>query len=102
MTVLFGTALACLASIVGALADWDAAYGPYLLAGGAVYLLGTIGVTMVANVPRNNALARLDPAKRRAGGPLGAVPGRVDRVEPRPDGRLADRLGLEIGGLYVS
>jgi uncharacterized membrane protein len=62
MTVLFGTALACLASIVGALADWDAAYGPYLLAGGTVYLLGTIGVTMLANVPRNNALARLDPA----------------------------------------
>jgi uncharacterized membrane protein len=68
MTALFGTALVCLASIVGALADWDASYGPYLLAGGAVYLLGVIAVTMAANVPRNNALAGLDPAGAEAAG----------------------------------
>jgi uncharacterized membrane protein len=66
MTVLFGTALACLATMVGALADWDGSYGPYLLAGGALYLVGVIGVTMAANVPRNNALARIDPADAEA------------------------------------
>jgi uncharacterized membrane protein len=60
MTTLFGTGLVCLAAIAVALADWDGGYGPYLVAGGAVYLLGTLGVTMAANVPRNNALARLD------------------------------------------
>jgi uncharacterized membrane protein len=32
-----------------------------LLAGGALYLVGAILVTMVFNVPRNNALAGLAP-----------------------------------------
>jgi uncharacterized membrane protein len=68
MTVLFGTALASLAAIVGALVDWDGSYGPYLLAGGALYLVGVIGVTMAANVPRNNALARLDAESAEAAG----------------------------------
>jgi uncharacterized membrane protein len=66
MTLLFGTALASLAAMVGAVADWDGSYGPYLLAGGALYLGGVIGVTMAANVPRNDALARLDPTSAEA------------------------------------
>lgn len=61
MTALFGTAVACLALIVWALVDWDDSYGPYLLAGGGLYLVGVIGVTMTYNVPRNNALAKVDP-----------------------------------------
>lgn len=61
MTALFGTAAVCLATIVAALVSWDASYGPYLLIGGGLYLLGVIGVTMAFNVPRNDALARLDP-----------------------------------------
>jgi uncharacterized membrane protein len=60
MTALFGTALGCAALAVWALADWDDSYGPYLLAGSALYLAGTIGLTMGYHVPRNNALARLD------------------------------------------
>ncbi len=62
MTALFGTAVVCLVSIVAALTGWDGSYGAYPVAGGAVYLIGTIGVTMGANVPRNNTLAALDPA----------------------------------------
>ena len=62
MTALFGTAPACLAVIVAALVDWDGSYGPYLVAAGALYLVGCIGVTMAFNVPRNNVLARLEPA----------------------------------------
>jgi uncharacterized membrane protein len=61
MAALFGTAVACLAAIGIALADWDGSYGPYAVAGGAVYVLGVIAVTMGANVPRNDALARLEP-----------------------------------------
>ena len=34
----------------------------YLLSGGLAYLIGTILVTMVFNVPRNDALAAVDPA----------------------------------------
>lgn len=32
-----------------------------MLAGGALYLFGTFGVTMLFNVPLNNALAALSP-----------------------------------------
>ena len=62
MTALFGTGLLCIVLIVWALAAWDGSYGPWLLAGSALYLAGPVGVTMGYNVPRNNALARLDPA----------------------------------------
>ncbi len=68
MTALFGTALICVASIAVALADWDGAYAPYLLAGGLLYLLGAIVVTIACNVPRNEALAKVDPAASGAEG----------------------------------
>jgi uncharacterized membrane protein len=61
MTALFGTAVACVAVVVWAVADWDDSFGPWLLAGAALYLVGTIGLTMAYHVPRNNALARLEP-----------------------------------------
>jgi uncharacterized membrane protein len=37
-----------------------------LLLGSALYLVGCFGVTMAANVPRNDALARLDPGTPEA------------------------------------
>jgi uncharacterized membrane protein len=61
MTVLFGTGMACLAAGIWALVDWHDSYGPWLLAGSVLYLAGPVGVTMAYNVPRNNALARLEP-----------------------------------------
>jgi uncharacterized membrane protein len=60
MTALFGTGAACLAIAIAALADWNDDYGPYLIAAAALYVIGSVGVTMVFNVPRNNALARVD------------------------------------------
>ncbi len=60
MTALFGTAVLCLAVAAWALADWSDA-SPYLLAGAVVYLAGNIALTMAYNVPRNDALAALDP-----------------------------------------
>jgi uncharacterized membrane protein len=61
MTALFGTALLCLVLAVWAVLDWDDSYGPWLLAGSALYLLGPAGLTIGYHVPRNNALAKLDP-----------------------------------------
>jgi uncharacterized membrane protein len=61
MTALFGTGVACLALIVVALVDWDSSYGPYLVAAGALYVVGTVIVTMALNVPRNQALAQVAP-----------------------------------------
>jgi uncharacterized membrane protein len=66
MTALFGTAGACVALVVWALADWHDSFGPYLLAGGALYLTGTIGLTIGYHVPRNNALEAVDPASQDA------------------------------------
>lgn len=57
LTVFFGTALACLAAVATALVNWRDPRAAYWLAGGALYLVGTIVVTMLFNVPRNNALA---------------------------------------------
>jgi uncharacterized membrane protein len=60
MGALFGTALLCLAVAATAVPDLDLASGRYRLAGSAIYLLGTIAVTRVFNVPLNHALDRTD------------------------------------------
>jgi uncharacterized membrane protein len=61
MAALFGTAAACGALAVWALFAWDEGFAPYLLIGGALYLIGTILLTIVYHVPRNEALATLQP-----------------------------------------
>ena len=44
---------------------WHDPGAVYLLIGGALYLVGTLLVTMVFNVPKNNALASVAPADPR-------------------------------------
>jgi uncharacterized membrane protein len=66
MTALFGTAVACLAVAVSAVTEWRGVTSAYLLAGGLTYLIGTIAVTIVFNVPLNNALAAANPASGEA------------------------------------
>jgi uncharacterized membrane protein len=66
MLALFATAAACGAVIYVAWAAWPGRGSAYLLAGGLSYLLGTILVTIVCNVPRNNRLAAADPAAAAA------------------------------------
>jgi uncharacterized membrane protein len=61
MAALFGTAAACGALAVWALFAWDERFAPYLLVGSALYLVGTILLTIVYHVPRNEALARVEP-----------------------------------------
>jgi uncharacterized membrane protein len=62
LAIFSGTALACLGSILLALARWRAPGAAYLLAGGVLYLAGVVLVTVLFNVPRNDALGALDPA----------------------------------------
>ena len=57
LTAFFGTAAACVFAAVVSLLRWHDPRAGYWLAGGVLYLVGTILVTMVFNVPRNNALA---------------------------------------------
>src|SRR5918998_6962426 len=61
MAALFGTALACGALAVWALLAWDERFAPYLLVGSALYLAGTILLTIVYHVPRNETLATMEP-----------------------------------------
>ena len=61
MATLFGTAVACLGLVVRAAVssgEWPTAL---VIAGGALYIVGTIGVTIACNVPLNDGLAMLHP-----------------------------------------
>jgi uncharacterized membrane protein len=61
MTAFLGTAAACLFLAVSALLKWNQPGAAYLLIGSLLYLVGTLGVTMVFNVPLNDALANVKP-----------------------------------------
>jgi uncharacterized membrane protein len=61
MGAIFGTGVACLVLVVMSLVDWGEPYAVYLLVGGLIYLAGVILLTIAYHVPRNEALAKLDP-----------------------------------------
>jgi uncharacterized membrane protein len=61
MTLLFGTGAVCTALAVRGATAWDEKGSPLMVAGAALYLAGTLGVTVARNVPLNDALAAADP-----------------------------------------
>jgi len=61
MTALFGTGLICLVLIAAVLFGWSQSGSYWLLAGAVIYVVGNPLVTMVFNVPLNDALAAVDP-----------------------------------------
>jgi uncharacterized membrane protein len=58
-SVFFGTALLSLALAILALTGWSDAGAAWRLAGTLLYLIGSIGITMLFNVPLNNRLAKV-------------------------------------------
>jgi uncharacterized membrane protein len=62
LAVFLGTAAGCALVMLTSLARWHAPGSVYLLVGGALYLVGSLLVTIVCNVPKNNALASVAPA----------------------------------------
>ncbi len=66
--VFLGTALGCVILTVSSVLMWQKPGAAFLLTGSALYLLGTVLVTIVCNVPRNDALAVLDPASAESAG----------------------------------
>ena len=68
MAVFLGTAVACLALAVSSLLAWHDRRRRLLLLGSLLYLLGCLLVTMAFNVPRNDALAAVDPASAEGAG----------------------------------
>lgn len=66
MSAFFGTAALCLGAVILAAMRWHDARAAYWLIAGGLYLVGTIAVTMLFNVPRNNFLAALSPTSPEA------------------------------------
>lgn len=60
--VFFGTAAACAVLAVAALLMWHKPGSTYVIIAALLYIVGALGITMAFNVPRNNALAAVDPA----------------------------------------
>lgn len=58
----FGTALLCVVLLIGQAARGDGRSAAMAIAGALLYLVGSIAVTMVFNVPLNNKLAALPSA----------------------------------------
>jgi uncharacterized membrane protein len=66
MTALFGTAAACLLLIISTLSKLSQPDAVYLCLGSLLYLIATVGVTIVFNVPLNNELAIADPSSSQS------------------------------------
>ena len=65
--VFFGTSACCLVLLVTSLLSWSRPGAAYLLIASLLYLVGTILVTVVCNVPLNDALAAVNPTSADAG-----------------------------------
>jgi uncharacterized membrane protein len=68
LAIFFGTAAASLLLLIYSIVRWQQPGAAWLLAGGALYVLGNFVVTVVCNVPRNEALARVDAMSPEAVG----------------------------------
>ena len=68
LATFFGTAAACVLVMIASLLRWHDPGAVYLLIGCALYLVGTFLVTLVFNVPKNNALASVAPADPEGAG----------------------------------
>ena len=53
----FGTAALCVAASAGVALRWTAGSGTLVVLASVIYLVGCVAVTMLRNVPLNNALA---------------------------------------------
>ncbi|MGW3102180.1 anthrone oxygenase family protein [Streptomyces sp. NPDC001100] len=66
MLLFAGSALVCAVIAVVTFVLWPDRGTTELLLGSALYLVGSFGLTLVANVPRNEALLKLDPGTPEA------------------------------------
>ena len=63
VVAFFGTPIVTIVLAAQALWNWPGPEAIFILAGSAVYLIGCLLVTGAGNVPRNNALAKIDADK---------------------------------------
>jgi uncharacterized membrane protein len=96
MTAFLGTAAVYLLALISVPFRWNQPSATCLLAGGVLYLIGTLWVTIAFNVPRNEALARVAPTD-----PDGCLRLSLDGVEPRSHGGSACGSGILQHGARV-
>lgn len=65
--VFLGAAAGCVALAITAVTRWHMPGAAYMFSGSLLYLVGTILVTGMFNIPRNNALAVVDPLSGEGG-----------------------------------
>jgi uncharacterized membrane protein len=61
MGIFLGTAVTCIFIVGASLLNWYQPKSAYLLIGSLFYLVGAFGITILFNVPLNEALAIADP-----------------------------------------
>jgi len=61
MLFFLGTAALCVAQIILSIPNLPARGATFAILGSVLYLAGTLGVTMICNVPMNNRLEKVDP-----------------------------------------
>ena len=66
LPVFWASTLTCLLLAMLALFRWNEPGAPLMIAGGLLYVIGMFVVTIVFNVPLNNALAAVNPASPEA------------------------------------
>jgi uncharacterized membrane protein len=66
LSLFLGTAAICVVALVVSLLRWSESGMAWMLAGGLLYLAGTVLVTIACNVPRNEALAKVAPSEPAA------------------------------------
>jgi uncharacterized membrane protein len=81
-TAFFGTAALCIVLVFFALVNGSSAPTMPLLAGSLLYLIGTILVTILFNVPLNNRLRHGRAGERGRCGHVAALSESLDGVEP--------------------
>ena len=59
--VFLGTGVVCAALAIIGVVQWRPPGSVWLIAGGLIYIVGSIGITVIFNVPMNNALMLADP-----------------------------------------
>ena len=62
MVAFFAPAVAGVVLSISLLFQWQQSIAAYLLAASLLYLIGTIGTTVMGNIPLNDALAVVTPA----------------------------------------
>ena len=88
MPLFFGTTLAAAILAGLALFRWSGPGSMAVLAGGVIYVIGMLGVTLIFNVPLNDALAAVDPSSGGGRFPMGAVRAGLDLLESRSIDRV--------------